>query len=679
MFDRATVSDVLGGLSIVTWLGAQSPQIYENYKNGSVEGLALPFLISWFWGDFTNFVGCVLTHQLPFQTYLATYFLFVDVALVGQYWWFSRQKPPQDLPPLSESFPYAQGPGPNHPPYIHPRKASKSRKRRSRSSRRYASVSTSTAEDPLRASFMSEASARSAPTPNRPPHTRENSSAYPSDSASLHTRTEPPSPTVPERGRTLTRAALVNTFDPTLSTIYGSPAVENPYLGHEDAHEHPHHVSFNPSTESLGNEHEHGHTRRSRGSTSRSRPPTVSRRNTGLAFLSVGLLFTVGNVGGGIGTMSTTQPARSGAGQGTAWSTRTSDRNLDIAATDDSVPSWTNEVRHPAFLPSFSPDVAPRVKRATFPLEVSVSASPISIDLGDVSLFIEDTTRREAGDDDRTPPPPPPGPDWERVIGRASAWLCTTLYLTSRLPQIWRNFRRRSVEGLAMTLFFFAFVGNSLYVASILTNPSASEPGYLQESVPYLLGSGGTLCFDLMIMAQSYLYSDKRKARKEHERRRRAAKGFEGEEEAALLEDDGDDLDHDGAETDGDASTVDGRRRRTHSGHTSRSSSLGYGRSISSRRTNLSMTRTRSSDRVPPSRAERGILEDRPFDFDGLDKPAHGESELWNGRGPRAEPRDDDARWVTRSASRTSSGANSIVEDTIPEEGESAVTIRHDV
>jgi len=38
MFDQGTLSDLLGGLSIVTWLGAQSPQIYENYKNGSVEG-----------------------------------------------------------------------------------------------------------------------------------------------------------------------------------------------------------------------------------------------------------------------------------------------------------------------------------------------------------------------------------------------------------------------------------------------------------------------------------------------------------------------------------------------------------------------------------------------------------------------------------------------------------------
>jgi len=33
------------------------------------------------------------------------------------------------------------------------------------------------------------------------------------------------------------------------------------------------------------------------------------------------------------------------------------------------------------------------------------------------------------------------GPPLERVIGRISAWTCTTLYLTSRLPQIWKNVR----------------------------------------------------------------------------------------------------------------------------------------------------------------------------------------------------------------------------------------------
>jgi solute carrier family 66 (lysosomal lysine-arginine transporter), member 1 len=36
---------------------------------------------------------------------------------------------------------------------------------------------------------------------------------------------------------------------------------------------------------------------------------------------------------------------------------------------------------------------------------------------------------------------PAAGPPLERVIGRISAWACTTLYLTSRLPQIWKNVR----------------------------------------------------------------------------------------------------------------------------------------------------------------------------------------------------------------------------------------------
>ena len=38
---------------------------------------------------------------------------------------------------------------------------------------------------------------------------------------------------------------------------------------------------------------------------------------------------------------------------------------------------------------------------------------------------------------------PPPGetPSLERIIGRMSAWACTILYLTSRLPQIWKNVR----------------------------------------------------------------------------------------------------------------------------------------------------------------------------------------------------------------------------------------------
>lgn len=46
--------------------------------------------------------------------------------------------------------------------------------------------------------------------------------------------------------------------------------------------------------------------------------------------------------------------------------------------------------------------------------------------------------------------PTPPTDDtdrtsWTWVIGRISAWTCTTLYLTSRMPQIWKNVSGRLI------------------------------------------------------------------------------------------------------------------------------------------------------------------------------------------------------------------------------------------
>jgi len=102
------------------------------------------------------------------------------------------------------------------------------------------------------------------------------------------------------------------------------------------------------------------------------------------------------------------------------------------------------------------------------------------------------------------------------ILGRVFAWLCTTLYLTCRLPQIWKNYVRKSVEGLSMSLFICAFFGNVFYVASIVSSPRFYLPPplsteYIRESIPYILGSGGTLMFDLTILSQFFTYRRRRR------------------------------------------------------------------------------------------------------------------------------------------------------------------------
>lgn len=91
-------------------------------------------------------------------------------------------------------------------------------------------------------------------------------------------------------------------------------------------------------------------------------------------------------------------------------------------------------------------------------------------------------------------------------IGRFFAWICTFLYLSSRIPQIYQNFCRRSVKGLSMFLFFFAAMGNLTYVLGIFTNPHATRATFL-EAIPYILGSAGTLIFDATIFVQYALYN----------------------------------------------------------------------------------------------------------------------------------------------------------------------------
>lgn len=97
---------------------------------------------------------------------------------------------------------------------------------------------------------------------------------------------------------------------------------------------------------------------------------------------------------------------------------------------------------------------------------------------------------------------------WDRNlwIGRVSAWVCTGLYLSSRIPQILRNFKRHSVEGLAIALFLCAAGGNLTYTLSIFTNPHQTRESLL-EAVPYILGSAGTLMFDLTIFLQYLFYN----------------------------------------------------------------------------------------------------------------------------------------------------------------------------
>jgi len=74
-----------GIISIIFYFIAFYPQIYENYKRKSTDGLSLALIIIWFFGDFANYIGTILTEQYPIQKVVGVYFALMEVIIIGQY------------------------------------------------------------------------------------------------------------------------------------------------------------------------------------------------------------------------------------------------------------------------------------------------------------------------------------------------------------------------------------------------------------------------------------------------------------------------------------------------------------------------------------------------------------------------------------------------------------------
>lgn len=103
------------------------------------------------------------------------------------------------------------------------------------------------------------------------------------------------------------------------------------------------------------------------------------------------------------------------------------------------------------------------------------------------------------------------------LVGTICGWCSTCLYITSRSPQIWKNYNSKSTQGVSPYLFFFAMLGNSLYTISILSDlyllskyeqylGDADFHTVFKAQLPFLVGSSGTVFFDCILIIQFLAY-----------------------------------------------------------------------------------------------------------------------------------------------------------------------------
>ncbi|EGW31660.1 uncharacterized protein SPAPADRAFT_56465 [Spathaspora passalidarum NRRL Y-27907] len=84
VIDAQAISGITGSISIACWIIVFAPQIYENFRRKSSEGLSLSFIILWLAGDVFNVLGSVLQGVLPTMIILAVYYTLADIVLLWQ-------------------------------------------------------------------------------------------------------------------------------------------------------------------------------------------------------------------------------------------------------------------------------------------------------------------------------------------------------------------------------------------------------------------------------------------------------------------------------------------------------------------------------------------------------------------------------------------------------------------
>lgn len=589
MWDRAAISSLTGQLSFVIWLFAQSPQLYTNYRRGSVDGLSPVFLTQWMLGDATNLLGCVLTQQLPFQIAVATYFCCVDVCIMAQYVYYWSQARTQRG--RDRKGKRARSSSLTNPYSVLSETSELLRPGRSGSRRRNLSLSQSqTLHRPhLRTTATTNAGRPRSKPPQHPPMSRSGSTT--GDAANYRALSEA-ALSVAQLAQEAARRREVmllhhsvegeDYFSHRRSRRSKSRASASPFASQPPSRSRSRVNSndpIHPGIDMPGSEEEaEGRNRAGRTSSTNARR---KRAGGSIDFVHTALSPTRESrdrdqatsdeeahaMADSVTSLASESTQSSGASIGPRGRdmVRTANKMVSGDATPMQKDGTCSSSSSDGTARMASPDCTERmamshhqlgrsshehvtddetnrhleISKRTFQRSLS-SKSHSSQRLTTSQILTVSKKKQRRGT--KSPASArrsigmvllgimmisslplsasslPTNPSlssnltmallenpWNRLIGRISAWLCALLYITSRIPQIWENHIRRSVAGLSILLFIAAFSGNLLYTISVLVNEQAvgdERRAYLQESLPFLLGSGGTLIFDLIIVAQ---------------------------------------------------------------------------------------------------------------------------------------------------------------------------------
>lgn len=90
------------------------------------------------------------------------------------------------------------------------------------------------------------------------------------------------------------------------------------------------------------------------------------------------------------------------------------------------------------------------------------------------------------------------------VAGQIIGWIASSIYIIGRVPQLYYNYKRQSVEGLSVYLYIFSILGNLCYMTSILAY--SIQPSNILLNLPWIVLTIGTGILDIIVIYQWRIY-----------------------------------------------------------------------------------------------------------------------------------------------------------------------------
>ncbi|AOA64799.1 Putative vacuolar membrane transporter for cationic amino acids [Komagataella phaffii CBS 7435] len=86
---REALSGIAGSTSLACWIVLLLPQLVEQWKYKSAEGISIEFIALWFLGDVANLIGALWANLLPQVILLAIWYCLADFLIGFSYYYYT--------------------------------------------------------------------------------------------------------------------------------------------------------------------------------------------------------------------------------------------------------------------------------------------------------------------------------------------------------------------------------------------------------------------------------------------------------------------------------------------------------------------------------------------------------------------------------------------------------------